>query len=506
MALREAEQLGCSGAHFHKGSGWMACSNHEEYMRLERRHGKKGLSIIEMERNIEKRNSRRKKRPKKQWENLTESGVISIDTLAGGGLVSGAITKSAWAPIDGDSDVFTDIATARRRARQLGCIGVARRTSRGGNTVWTPCTNMTDYQKRTGSTAFGARRREERELQILRQRIRKIYRGGKSLAEELGAKSLGGSIRRGIRFAETYDPNAVDGDNDGVIQDGTAFQRPAVVNDVKKNLVDFLSSNPGYLDDFGDDVRSLAGPNVARGFASATRSGRTIAIGAGGRQMGEKILNRVGDSFKNKKGQRRFHFVGGTPGAGKSTLVKNGTFYLPPMNEAAHIDPDEIKTGLVGYDGGKGAQAVHTASRIATDKIMQDANAQEMDMVVQGIGKRTEHLKWAKRWGMETVGHFAWVPDAEADKRIAARRRAGGTNLPDGYGSHMSGYIRAEVPRQITSNLYDEFYLWDNSGPQPRLVASRARDGKFEIFDDQVFDDFFGKTGAGYVRRHWQNQ
>lgn len=41
-------------------------------------------------------------------------------------------------------------------------------------------------------------------------------------------KSIGRSIRFGARLAESFDPNAIDADNDGFIQDGTQWMRPAL--------------------------------------------------------------------------------------------------------------------------------------------------------------------------------------------------------------------------------------------------------------------------------------
>lgn len=707
LALARADFLGASGIEYFEELGWVPVDVPEEksVVRPSR------MSADEIQANIDKRNKKRKRRPKKEWEELGERGVASIETMPGGGLVSGksedeiqffdyelldlkadnytkpelreriknrimagsrggkpgqwsarkaqllameyrkagggykggkrknqrsldkwtsekwttsdgkpAIRKggttrylpkkawanltpaereatnrkkregsrlgrqfisntanasragrqarqekSAWAPIDGDADVFTDIASARRRARQIGCIGVARRSSRGGNTVWTPCSNMTDYQKRTGSTAFGRRRRTERELRILRERVSRLIRNGKSLSEELHGKAAGTGIRAARRLGQTFDPNALDGDNDGIVQDGTAFQRPATpgfssINEGMRKIdqrrsrkiekakrtkprkspteravesmtdeerdwfsqvnqepeispqeldaqyLSWLSKNPAYVSDLDPKEREALPFSIQQGFASSVVKGQRLAVGSGGREMSKKILGRVRPEHTNKTGKRKFHFVGGTPGSGKSSLVEKGILNLPGNDEAAHIDPDEIKKGLAGYDGGKGAQVVHSASRIATDKTMSAANDAGMDIVVQGVGKRTEHLRQARAWGMETAGHFVYVPGDEADRRIAEREKSGGTSLPKGYGSHMMSYIRNEVPRQITSDLYDEFYLWDNSGREPRIIASRLKDGTFVINDDDAFDDFFGRSGAGYVRAHWNNQ
>jgi len=531
-ALRRAKELGCAGAHQHPNGTWMACKTHEEYERLENEQEKKSvLSRMRDYESVRERKGRKKKsKNKKNWEELSERGVIAIDTMSGGGLVSGAVGGKAASsiPFDGDEDVFTDINSARRRARQMGCIGVARRRSTGGNTVWTPCSNITDYARRTGSTALGRRYRDRLE----RQRARRILeeeqdRLGKkkprrkvSLNEELYGKSLG----RALRSAQPYDPKALDGDNDGLIQDSTAFERPAVVRKVGKAVKKatktkkssaaswekLIASDPGWYSEAPPSVRkALSGDTVDkyRELRSGMRSGR---VGSGGREATSKIINRVAPEHRNKPGgARTLHFVGGTTGSGKTTLVEDGTLDVPASNAAAFIDPDWIKTQLEGWDGGRGAAAVHPASRAVTDRAMDAAREAGTDVVVTGTGKRTEHLKWARNNGYATVGHFVYIPGAEADRRLASRnainKASGGPVLPGWFGSQIAGELQPIVPRQITSNMFDDFYLWNNSVQPPSLIAKRTRDGAFEINDDKSFDDFFGSTGSNYVRNRWKS-
>lgn len=552
LALRKAKEIGCSGAHEHE-DGWMPCATHDEWLRATSnptRESKGAISEIEERRSRRTKKGRRRKKRQHEWQKLRERGVTSIDTLSSGGLVSGTIsgggmsTKSTWAPMDGDADVFTDIRTARRRSRQLGCIGVARRTSRNGNTVWTPCSNMTDYQKRTGSTAFGRQRREAEEMRKLKRRLRKLRRG-KSLMEELyEGKALGRKLRAATA---RFDPNAIDGDEDGMVQDGTAFQRPALPNKpdmgrdgfasrnsdpdlermTEQELADyveimtqeppsfeeleagakkFYEENPGFLED-EPELLASAPESVRQGFASATRQGRTIAVGSGGKKMRDMIIGRVSENARGKpKGQRRLYFIGGTAGSGKSTIVEDNAIGVPDRNSAAHIDPDEIKKGLVGYDNGRGAQAVHSASRKTADRTMDAAAEEGMDMVVQGLGKRTEHLEMARRNGYKTSGHFAHVPGAVADERILQREQAGGTRLPRGYGTSMQRYMQNTVPRQITAGLYDEFTLWDTEGKPPKKIAEAKEDGTYVIYDRAKFDGFFGFTGGSYVEAYWKKQ
>lgn len=526
-ALRRAKELGCSGAHKHPDGSWMACETHEEYVELEKKKGEKSvLSRMHDFQSVRERKGRnKKKKNKKNWEKLGERGVTSIDTISAGlvsGEVGGGMKAASSLARDGEADVFTDANSARRRARQLGCIGVARRTSMGGNTVWTPCSNITDYARRSGSTALGRRYQERLErqrarriLQEERRKNRKLRRKV-SLHEELNGKALG-------RRVASYDPNALDGDNDGIIQDGTPFQRPAAVRKVAKAVkkaaavkkvtpkqwYDTLQKEPGYFDEAPSRVRQNAPDEIIRAYRDIRSGFLSGRIGSGGREATKKIIDQIDDRHRNKPdGSRKLHFVGGTTGAGKTTLLEDGTLGAPSSTEAAVIDPDWIKTQLEGWDNGRGAGQVHIPSRNVTDKAMDAASQAGADVVVTGTGKRTEHLQWARRNGYNTVGHFVYVPDAVADQRLASRNAAnatsGGPVLPGYFGSQIAGEMRMIVPRQITSGLFDEFYLWNNNVQPPSLIAKRTPDGAFEINDNAAFDDFFGSRGAKFVRDYWE--
>lgn len=80
-----AERIGCSGVHSH-GDVWMPCETHEQFQ-----------SAIS---NMEKSKRRRKRRGgsgkvPSGYERLIERGVRSIESLPGGGIVSGQISQKA---------------------------------------------------------------------------------------------------------------------------------------------------------------------------------------------------------------------------------------------------------------------------------------------------------------------------------------------------------------------------------------------------------------------------
>jgi hypothetical protein len=175
MIRRMARYLGCTGTHEGPNGQLMPCSSAEELNRIsDRAEPKKKMHIVEMEKPKKRRRVGKKPR---RWEPLGERGVLSIETLPGGGLVSGkSFLYGRAKPRLGDPDVFTTPDAARLRARTLGCIGIARRQTPDGDVVWTPCTNVSDYRRRMGVGPQAARDRARREREMERRLARRLDR------------------------------------------------------------------------------------------------------------------------------------------------------------------------------------------------------------------------------------------------------------------------------------------------------------------------------------------
>lgn len=582
VAIRRSKEVGCSGVHRGSNGQWEPCASASEYKRVT---GIKKRPIVENARIRDRKGSRKLSQ---QWEPLDERGIAGIATLDGGGMVSASFGGKALRPQD--LEVYDNIRTARQRARQLGCIGVARRFTASGQEIWTPCTNMSDLNRVAGLTSLGRRRQRQARERVItdalkrqakkreRDEKRKARRKKTAFSNEVQSKKLSGRLGGGLRvpppgmvFIDIS--GAIDGDRDGIINEGRPDERPIVparmiseaiastlsppdlssssplssvelsspdaanvrrslatsspssnsltqrsrstiagrLSTEEKSFLQSLSRDPGYASEAPDRILMAASPELrkkikkqnVKAHSQAMRSMSTTTP-TGGRAMSDLIIGRIDESELGKT-EPVMYFVGGTMGAGKSTLVKNNGSLtgMPDQSTSAHIDPDEIKTALPGYNGGRGASAVHQQSRVVTDKILDRAINLRADIVLQGTGKRNEHLHAARKQNYRTVGHYVWVPSDESAVRISNRAKSGGTNVNPSLGPLIASELRDLTHRQVTSGLLDEFYLWDTSTDEPRLIASFDGDMNLTINDEDSFYDFFGRYGGDRVKAYW---
>ena len=112
-ALRQAQKLGCSGAHQMDDGAWHPCSSHDDYVSAKKRI--QSSSVIGTP---PQRDARGSNKIKKQWETLGQRPISAIDNIQGGGLVAGApsaligggmvsgagmgMKSLGWAPRDND--------------------------------------------------------------------------------------------------------------------------------------------------------------------------------------------------------------------------------------------------------------------------------------------------------------------------------------------------------------------------------------------------------------------
>lgn len=183
QALRLSAEIGCSGAHQAENGGWLPCSSDLELQRVSQMaETSKWRTAVPGYKKDKKllRTAGKRKRNRAEWEQLIERPVRGLATIDGGGIVSGAsFSGKSEGPEfvrDNDQDVFLDPESAKARSRQLGCIGISRRVSKAGRTVWMPCTNMSDYSNRTGMTSLGRRNINKRRENETREAVRTVLR------------------------------------------------------------------------------------------------------------------------------------------------------------------------------------------------------------------------------------------------------------------------------------------------------------------------------------------
>lgn len=243
MVARMARYLGCRGTHRSDDGELMPCSSNEELVRISRRAEPKKKDYITDEETPKRRRKKKGRRRRDHWEELGGRGPVGIDTLPGGGLVSAAVgAKQAFVfgrakPRLGDQDVFTNPHSARLRARQLGCIGIARRSTPEGDVVWTPCTNVSDYRRRLGIGPQAARDRRRQEDAMLR-RLRRRMRGKAAIP--------------------------IDGDGDGKINDGEANEMPAPIPGVVPTVSRIRSQARSALDKLRDIQQRISDDGDAK--------------------------------------------------------------------------------------------------------------------------------------------------------------------------------------------------------------------------------------------------
>lgn len=80
-AMKIARYVGCTGAHQDENGNWLPCSSAEKLAEISNRAESKSA--------MKRDKKKRRRYINRDWENLPQRGVISIDTIEGGGLVSG---------------------------------------------------------------------------------------------------------------------------------------------------------------------------------------------------------------------------------------------------------------------------------------------------------------------------------------------------------------------------------------------------------------------------------
>lgn len=358
---------------------------------------------------------------------------------------------------------------------------------------------------------------------------------GHPWAKKIG-KSGQKSLRRGSRSSR-FDPNAVDGDNDGLVQEGTPFQRPATPRTASQPTLFGSSGRPPS----GRSGRQSTPPTqqssrryVAPKPTGPKRQPGSTGIGSFFRELGfarlrpmlgepedtktafyrgkgrydderyvnvhRPIIDSVLNSVKRNRPSdqpKTMWVLGGTSGSYKSSMRRDGFQGIPGRDGAVHIDPDEVKEMLPEYEGwvedghSDAATLVHQESRDIANSVLKQAIAQDKDIVYDTSGqfnKGGRSLAEAKEKGYRVVAHYTTGDIKSFLAGVKEREDATGRGVPPYIVKVIAQNLPSITRSLVRDGLFDEFYLWDTTQGGKRVpVARKVGSGKLEILDDALW-------------------
>lgn len=219
--------------------------------------------------------------------------------------------------------------------------------------------------------------------------------------------------------------------------------------------------------------------------------------------------------------QPRYTMMGGGPASGKSNLIESRKGTDRDLEAGRVIvNPDIAKTGegdipgipeyteLAEKGDASAAGYAHEESSYMAKQLMQAAIDDHLDVTNDGTGnssygKLAGKVAQARAEGYEVEGQYVTIPAEVALVRAKLRgyrtgRQVSSTMLIDTHSS-----VSQVVPQALENRLFDNFDLWDNSGPRgsdPIHVATwDVEAGAPVILDTEAYDRFLAK---GTASRH----
>lgn len=190
-------------------------------------------------------------------------------------------------------------------------------------------------------------------------------------------KALGRKLRRISRTTEPYDPNAVDGDSDGLVQEGTAFERPSAPRVIPSTSTTRRISGALTIEDIAklrrgtrttpqpqttdQAMRRLQDATIRRWMDEAFDQGFTITHSSSEIWMHSPYVDepslfsgKGGDDRKLKNIQSQLEaigFVSSDKLEGIPASRLKATFGFRTPKEIVRATPDEMRASLRKLDG-----------------------------------------------------------------------------------------------------------------------------------------------------------
>lgn len=126
-------------------------------------------------------------------------------------------------------------------------------------------------------------------------------------------------------------------------------------------------------------------------------------------------------------------FMAGSPGAGKTEFSKHFLEISKLAREIVRIDPDQIRTKVLGYESGKAHLVQHATSKIV-EKVYDEVLSRKMNFLLDGTfsneSKALENVKRALSHGYSVQINFVYQEPRVAWDFTKKREEAEGRNIP----------------------------------------------------------------------------
>jgi len=175
---------------------------------------------------------------------------------------------------------------------------------------------------------------------------------------------------------------------------------------------------------------------------------------------------------------KRAVIILGPPASGKSTIANP----IARKFDATIIDPDEAKKLLPEYQGGVGANAVHSESKAIIELVQEIAMEQGDNIVIptvgQDLGKLRTQIKTLKDRGYEVDVVDVVVPAADARIRMYGRFADTGRIIPAKYLDEVGDNPSKNYDILREEGIADGYTRIDNTAPieQPRALLEDTRE------------------------------
>jgi|TARA_R110000824_G_scaffold21078_6_gene78885 predicted ABC-type ATPase len=200
--------------------------------------------------------------------------------------------------------------------------------------------------------------------------------------------------------------------------------------------------------------------------------------------------------------------LGGGPASGK-TAAKNAA-RADFKNNAAAVDPDEIRTMLPEYaemqaKGGEirvmASTITHEEASYLAKRAMREGQAKKLNMIMDGTGdggyeSLAKKVKgYRARGATRVTANYVTADAEEAMRRMLSRAEKTGRYVPEEVLRATHKNVSQVVPEALENKLFDSFTLWDNSvtGQPAKIVSEWSKASGLVLKDEDLWRRFLAK-------------